>query len=183
MRLSSVIFALLALITAAAAHAQTPQQTVETTWRLLDYVAVDYPEAVQNGRVINEFEYAEMTEFADTVQEKLRALPAGPAKQTLVGEALALDRLIAAKSAPPRVATAARSLAADLLAAYPVPLAPRAARDPARGAALYAEHCASCHGATGRGDGPAGAALDPAPIDFTDRERAGQRSVFALQQV
>lgn len=32
-----------------------------------------------------------------------------------------------------------------------------------RGAALYAMNCASCHGDGGMGDGPAGAALDPAP--------------------
>ncbi|GAB4430342.1 MAG: hypothetical protein Kow0031_11160 [Anaerolineae bacterium] len=33
----------------------------------------------------------------------------------------------------------------------------------ARGEALYAVQCASCHGDGGMGDGPAGAALDPAP--------------------
>lgn len=33
----------------------------------------------------------------------------------------------------------------------------------ARGAALYAANCASCHGDGGMGDGPAGSALDPAP--------------------
>jgi mono/diheme cytochrome c family protein len=33
----------------------------------------------------------------------------------------------------------------------------------ARGAALYATNCASCHGDGGMGDGPAGSALDPAP--------------------
>lgn len=33
----------------------------------------------------------------------------------------------------------------------------------ARGAELYAVNCASCHGDGGMGDGPAGAALDPAP--------------------
>jgi len=32
-----------------------------------------------------------------------------------------------------------------------------------RGAQSYAMHCASCHGDGGMGDGPAGAALDPAP--------------------
>jgi mono/diheme cytochrome c family protein len=32
-----------------------------------------------------------------------------------------------------------------------------------RGAARYATNCASCHGDGGMGDGPAGAALDPAP--------------------
>ena len=33
----------------------------------------------------------------------------------------------------------------------------------ARGASLYATHCASCHGDGGMGDGTAGAALDPKP--------------------
>lgn len=31
------------------------------------------------------------------------------------------------------------------------------------GASLYAEHCASCHGSTGRGDGEAGRSLTPSP--------------------
>src|SRR5690606_40443205 len=48
---------------------------------------------------------------------------------------------------------------------------------------LYQQQCASCHGTTGAGDGPAGVALDPAPIAFTDRERARERSIFALYQV
>ncbi len=32
----------------------------------------------------------------------------------------------------------------------------------------YSSLCASCHGASGRGDGPAGAALPAKPTDFTD---------------
>lgn len=35
-----------------------------------------------------------------------------------------------------------------------------------RGGKLYREQCASCHGPTGRGDGPAGRALKPAPADL-----------------
>lgn len=34
----------------------------------------------------------------------------------------------------------------------------------------YAQFCASCHGAAGGGDGPAGAALTPKPRDFTDKQ-------------
>jgi mono/diheme cytochrome c family protein len=33
---------------------------------------------------------------------------------------------------------------------------------------LYDANCAACHGAEGRGDGPAAAGLHPAPTDFTD---------------
>jgi mono/diheme cytochrome c family protein len=34
------------------------------------------------------------------------------------------------------------------------------------GQQLYDANCASCHGATGQGDGPAAASLDPAPDDL-----------------
>lgn len=37
-----------------------------------------------------------------------------------------------------------------------------------RGAALYVENCALCHGATGRGDGPAAASLRTHPADLTE---------------
>jgi mono/diheme cytochrome c family protein len=40
---------------------------------------------------------------------------------------------------------------------------------------LYARYCASCHGVSGRGDGPAAAALQPPPADLTQlRERYGE---------
>ncbi len=35
------------------------------------------------------------------------------------------------------------------------------------GRALYAEFCVSCHGTSGKGDGPAAAALGKAPADLT----------------
>ena len=41
---------------------------------------------------------------------------------------------------------------------------PKASRnDISRGAALYAENCASCHGIRGNGDGPDGKELNPGP--------------------
>ncbi len=45
--------------------------------------------------------------------------------------------------------------------------APGAAAEP-HGAALFAAHCAACHGAGGSGDGPAAAGLDPKPRDLGD---------------
>lgn len=40
----------------------------------------------------------------------------------------------------------------------------------ADGKATYDSMCASCHGATGAGDGVAAAALNPKPANFTDAE-------------
>ena len=34
--------------------------------------------------------------------------------------------------------------------------------------ALYEKNCVSCHGASGKGDGPAGKMLKPAPKDFAE---------------
>ena len=39
------------------------------------------------------------------------------------------------------------------------------------GAALYARHCAACHGAEGKGDGPVAPALERAPSDLTTLAR------------
>ena len=180
MRMSRLLFAGLLLVATCIAQAN-PQ--VQTIWRLLDYVAVDYPEAVRDGAVVNQFEYAEMQEFSATVRERLAQLPAHPATEQLASQALELQVAIAGKAAPADVESKARSLAEALLQAYPVPRAPDRAPDLAGAAALYQQNCASCHGATGAGDGIAATGMDPPPIDFTDAVRARQRSVFALQQV
>jgi caa(3)-type oxidase subunit IV len=39
-----------------------------------------------------------------------------------------------------------------------------------KGAQIFAQQCASCHGAQGKGDGPAAAALNPKPRNFTANE-------------
>jgi putative copper resistance protein D len=44
-----------------------------------------------------------------------------------------------------------------------------AAASVVRGAALYADNCALCHGATGHGDGPAAAGLPIRPADLTEQ--------------
>ena len=171
------------LALASPLRAATAEQEVQTTWRLLDYIGVDYREAVADGRVINQLEYDEMVEFSSTVAAKVAALPAKPAKPALVADSKALQAAIAAKVPPADIARQAKSLAARLLGAYPVPLAPQNAPDVARGASLYAQNCASCHGAKGEGPQPAFAKLDPPPIAFADRHRARDRSVFGLYQV
>ncbi|SMD09257.1 high-affinity iron transporter [Novosphingobium sp. B1] len=156
---------------------------VQTVWRLLDYVAVDYAGAVSGGRVSSEAEYAEMVEFAGQVENRLGSLPDKSGKADLLRQTRALRAAIAAKAAPAGVATQSKALASALLAAYPVPLAPTAPPVLARGSALYAQNCASCHGAAGDGHGPASAGLDPPPIAFKDKVRADQRSLFGLYQV
>ncbi|UUX94464.1 cytochrome c/FTR1 family iron permease [Aquabacterium sp. J223] len=164
------------------AMAAPHDDTVRQVWQLLDYVGVDYAGAVADGKVISEPEYDEMREFSQRAQDGISGLPATPQQPALVAQAAALRQAIAARQAPDQVADRAQQLAAALLQAYPIPMAPRRPPDLPRGAALYAQQCASCHGATGAGDGPAAARLDPPPVAFTDRERASQRSLQSLYQ-
>jgi high-affinity iron transporter len=169
------------LFNSVPASAQTaPAQTI---WRLLDYIAVDYREAVRGGRIVNPAEYQEMVEFSKSARDRITLLPVTAAKPALLQKATALEKLIADKQPPETIAVAARAAAADLIKAYPVPLAPSAAPDLARGQALYVQNCAACHGATGDGKGPDSVGLDPPPIDFTDESRARERSLFGLFQV
>lgn len=172
---------LLVLVFFGPARAETSE--VEVAWRLLDYIAVDYAGAVSHGSVSSPSEYAEQKEFAATIAAKLAALPTKPEQQALLTEAGRLQRAIESKAKAEQVAEIARGLATALLAAYPVPLAPSRVPDLARGAALYAQNCASCHGAAGDGHGQDAAKLDTPPIAFTDADRGRQRSVFALYQV
>ena len=157
--------------------------SVQTAWRLLDYIAVDYRQAVKNETIINSEEYAEMNEFAKSAREKIDALKSRPAKAALQHQAAALQQLITFKAPPQTVANASRRLASRLLAAYPVTLAPPEAPDLDRGVTLYLQQCATCHGVTGNGKGPGAAGLEPPPIAFSDKDRAQERSLFGLYQV
>ena len=184
----SVLWTILATI-ALAIGLVTPvlagasDDDVQTAWRLLDYVAVDYRGAVADGQVKSAQEYAEMTEFSGAVEAKISALPASGVRASLITEAKAFRGMVARKAAPDDVAKAAQALGTHLLAAYPVPLAPTKTPDLARGAALYADNCAGCHGLNGDGHGPDAATLKPAPVAFRDAVRARERSPFALYQV
>ena len=131
-------------------------------------------------------EYAEMQEFAATVRMQLTGParhpeadgPAGPSRPT-GGTA------VTAKAEPTR--TWRHSPVGWPTTCWPaisIGAVPAAPPEPSRAAALYAQQCAACHGASsGRGDGPAAAGLDPPPIAFTDAERAAQRTPLALYEV
>lgn len=151
-----------------------------TALHLLDYIAVDYAEAVDKGQVRNADEYAEMSEFAAETRRLLQTLPANPAQATLLGLAEGLQRSVARKAAPAAVAEQAQTLRWALIRAYDVRITPRQAPELGQAAALYAAQCAACHGETGRGDGLAGRTLEPAPSDFHDLPRMAQRSIYGL---
>jgi high-affinity iron transporter len=147
---------------------------------MLDYISVDYPEFVRNGQVLNAQEYQEQREFAQAVVGIVEHLPVKAQKGTLAAQAQGLLAAIESKAPGEEVAAVAQRLGADLIEAYHLVIAPRRAPDLAAAEALYATHCASCHGAEGHGDGPAAQSLSPQPSDFHHRARQDQRSIYSL---
>ena len=98
-RLFAVFFLALGLFAnAAQAAAPTVEDSARQIWQLLDYLAVDYAGAVDNGKVIAADEYAEMQEFAQTAGQQLAGLPDKPEKTALLAQAASLKGAIAAKA-------------------------------------------------------------------------------------
>jgi mono/diheme cytochrome c family protein len=63
------------------------------------------------------------------------------------------------------------------------PADPNAVAASGTGAAIYAQRCALCHGAEGRGDGPAAASLNPKPRNHTDGSYMNAQTNDALLTV
>ena len=54
---------------------------------------------------------------------------------------------------------------------------------PSRGTALYESYCWTCHGKTGKGDGPIAVTYKPRPRDLTDRAYLATRTDRDLYNV
>lgn len=159
------------------------QADARQLWQLLDYVAVDYGGAVEDGKITSESEYEEMLDFTANAIKQIEVLPEHADKARVAGVIAQLRSAVEKKAAGDEVARIAHQAADMLVAAYPIPVAPTFVPSLDKGAKLYQQLCASCHGATGDGEGPAAKGLDPEPIAFNDAERANARSLMALYQV
>lgn len=150
--------------------------------QLIEYISVDYPNAVESGRVINPEEYREMQEFSGLVVEAVSRLAPGRQTADFLAQAKQLADAVQNRDSADRIGEIATTLRGRLLEAYPVLNLPTAFLPEPQVQALYAETCAGCHGAAGQGNGPYAAALTPAPTDFTDRARAAEHSVMGLYE-
>ena len=174
MRLKIICFISLILISHSALS------STEQLLQLIDYVGVDYAEAVHNEEVINKAEYAEMQDFAAGIAQQLSDLPESAEKQTLITQSAQLSLWINQKQSADKVRQLSSSMHQTIIKTYQVSVVPRSQPDLGRAKVLYAEHCASCHGVTGAGDGIASAGMEPPPINFRDIDRYKHRSLFGL---
>jgi len=185
LRLYLVVCSVLSVFLCIPASAQADESgtRAKQIWQLLDYIAVDYSGAVSGGRVTATSEYSEMQDFALNAEKQLKELPKTAGSERMQTEAGRLRELIDSKADSVTVADQAHKLAADVLKAYPFPVAPVKAPNLLHGARLFQAQCASCHGASGHGDGPVAASLTPRPTALAEHTRARERTLFSLYQI
>lgn len=167
-----------------SANNVNPAQEVKTTAQkmvhILDYVALEYANVVNNGVITNQGEYEEQQEFSDQLLLLVDSLPQAPGVSVLKVEARQISASIRQHADGKKVTALCNSLSLRLIDQYKVGVAPRVVPSLENAANLFQENCASCHGMQGYGDGPGAVGLDPAPANFHDRNRQQHHSVFSF---
>lgn len=109
----------------------------------------------------------------------------GAARGTATRMLARIAQLLDSLAPPDSVARLADSLVASITAAAGGPriIEPLPSRSPslARGAAVFHERCAACHGETGHGDGPKAKSLKgPPPANLADHTVMGDKSMLDI---
>jgi high-affinity iron transporter len=178
--ISAYIFVTLFLFFSRPLMADTQQLL-----QLIDYVGVDYNGAVVDGAVVNEAEYAEMQDFAAGIAQQLVDLPEPAAsnksiKAELAEQSKTLLMWVQKKESAAKIKQLTTQMHHQIINAYEIMVVPRKQPDLEKAQPLYSQHCASCHGEEGYGDGSAAAGMEPAPINFHDVQRYEQRTLYGL---
>ena len=147
--------------------------------QLAEYIGVDYSEAVTEGSISNPDEFAEMQQFASIIIEKTNLL-ANDVPNSLTADALQLQQAIADKSSLDVIQGLSQKIRNQLLSQSPALVLPTQLLAKENVKQLFIENCSTCHGDLGQGDGPLAKSLSPEPTNFTDQERALNRSLLGL---
>ena len=165
------IFLLAAFLTSSALANEQAKRLLA----LIDYIGGDYENAVESGKIINQLEYDEMSEFSTRGLELFKQLKAGAGGDaaSIEKELRALAAHIKEKSGEKVVPELAQRIKDRLIATYKIITYPKVLPNLEAGKASYLQNCAQCHGETGLGDGPAAATMqpkEPRPANFLDSE-------------
>jgi high-affinity iron transporter len=155
---------------------ETPAETAGRVLSLLDLAHMEYADAVSDGRIVDAAEYEEASEFTTEAAAELGRL----VETTKPAAADELGRLMESVSAAVKSRSSPDLFGSRLSLLRPIiqqewnAVSVRFPADrpsAARGAELYREVCAGCHGTTGAGDGSLAADLAPPPTDLTSSVR------------
>lgn len=151
---------------------------------LLQYIGRDYPFAVEDGVVINEFEYREMIVFCRRVIERYLLLQQRPDHDLTLFQLQQLRQLVYEKADRQLIRDLTQIIIRDFARKFDVKTAPAKAPDIERGRKLYkAGGCGVCHGPGGAGDGRAAEWLDPGPGSFREPARMKEATPYEFYNV
>jgi len=168
------------LMFAVSLYSQAINANSQQLLQLIDYLGVDYAGAVEQGRVINEAEYKEMLDFSAGIHQQLVALPENDVKDELLVLAEKLSQWVRDKRPAQQIKSLTDTLHSTVISAYNITVTPYTQPELKQAALLYKQHCASCHGVTGEGNGSEALGMDPPPINFHDINRYQQRTLYGL---
>jgi high-affinity iron transporter len=166
---------------AAASQAISDGGDAQRLVALVDYVGSDYAVAVQGGVVVSAFEYEEQLRFIHDARAMAAALLGPGAGAEPVTRALdQLSALVNAKASAADVAAASRAAKDEVVARFGLRTTPTERPSLARAEALFAESCATCHGARGDADTERARQLQPQPVSFKDPARRAVLSPYRV---
>lgn len=157
-----------------------PAYTADFVAQMLDYVSRDYALAVSNGKIIDQDEYVEqlvVSESALEVGDQVTAIRSQPAIRHDIAR---LIELIKEKAHPKAIKKQALKARDAIYVAAGTATAPRNWPSLIVGKQIFTTHCASCHGATGNGQGAAAPTLASKPMSFLDSARMASMTPLSV---
>lgn len=166
-------FLILATVFSSLAQAKN-ENDARLLVHTLNYLGGDYGNAVKNGKITNEDEYAEMLEFSESslkyAKETVKGWPTADSLLVfqLVNE---IEQAVKNKAEAQLITEKTTALSSLIIKKAGLKTFPSIYPNLANGKKLFAQECSKCHGKNGYGDGPEGLDLNPAPRNFHDAER------------
>jgi high-affinity iron transporter len=162
--------------------ARAQEQPVKRVANIVSVALEEYGKGIdERGHLISLQEYQEAVDFLQDARSAADRLPGtrGDSARTV------LDSIIhaVADKRPPAVLTEWNRRFAATLGSEAALELPKGPIDVAAGRGIYERTCASCHGVSGLGDGPAAAALEPKPPAIGSAKEMKTRSPALLYRI
>jgi len=158
-------------------------KNINTFINLIDYLIVDYHNAVQNGKVVNNDEYQEMNEFIDNSINLFQSIKQTIPSQTKVQiskELELLKKAIQNKANYKYIKQLAQSINKEIINLNLVSLTPDFAYSLQEGQNLYLANCTICHNKNGDANTDFAKISNPKPANLLDASLMSSISVFHI---
>jgi high-affinity iron transporter len=170
------------LVLAAAASLPAQEHPARRLSSIVGVAVEEYSKGIDaTGKLTSELEYQEAVDFLQDARGVAERL-SGDRASTVRLLVDSLRGMVAAKRPPTEVAALHQRFVAALGNEGALQL-PTRALNVVAGRTLYAQNCASCHGALGLGDGPAASGMTPAPPPLGDANAMADRTPALLFRV